>query len=166
MKSNITLIGMPGAGKSTTGVILAKYLSFDFIDTDVLIQTNQQKTLQDIIDETDYLNIRKIEEDEILKLNIENCVIATGGSAVYSEKAMTYLKNMSTSIFLKVSYDVACRRIKDFEQRGIAKPKTQTFIDLYRERQLLYEKYAQLTIDCDNLDQESIAQDILKKIKE
>ena len=94
MKSNYTLIGMPGAGKSTVGIILAKFLSFGFIDTDILIQINHQKSLQEIINETDYLNLRKIEEQEILKLNVENHVIATGGSAVYSETAMKHLKEI------------------------------------------------------------------------
>ena len=102
MKSNITLIGMPGAGKSTVGIILAKIMSFGFIDTDVLIQINRQKSLQEIIDESDYLNLRKIEEEEILKINIRNHVIATGGSAVYSEKAMSHLQSISNIVFLEV----------------------------------------------------------------
>ncbi|MEZ4568683.1 MAG: shikimate kinase, partial [Desulfobacterales bacterium] len=86
-KNNITLIGMPGAGKSTIGIILAKYMAFGFIDTDVLIQINYQKSLQQIMDDADYLYLRRIEETEILKINIDRHVIATGGSAVYSEKA-------------------------------------------------------------------------------
>ena len=157
MKSNLTLIGMPGSGKSTIGVILAKLLTFGFIDTDVLIQINQQKQLQEIIDESDHLNLRKIEEKEILKLNIQKHVIATGGSAVYSEKAMAHLLNLSTVIFLKVDYEEIKRRIQNFETRGIAKAKNQTFRDLFNERQILYNKYAELAIDCMNLDQEEIA---------
>src|SRR3990170_4640570 len=102
MKTNISLIGMPGAGKSTIGIILAKILSYGFIDTDVLIQINQQKSLQQIIDESDYLNLRNIEEKEILKVNIEKHIIATGGSAVYSEKAMSHLINISRIVFLQV----------------------------------------------------------------
>lgn len=165
MKSNVTLIGMPGAGKSTVGIILAKYLSYDFVDTDILIQINQQKTLQDIINESDYLNLRQVEENEILELSINNYVIATGGSAVYSEKAMTHLKNISTIVFLKVSYNVICNRIKNYKERGIAKPENQPFIDIYAERQILYEKYADLIVDCNFLDQELIAQNLLNKIK-
>ncbi|MCP4650620.1 MAG: shikimate kinase [PVC group bacterium] len=166
MKSNITLIGMPGAGKSTAGIILAKYRSYGFIDTDILIQINQQKSLQDIIDQSGYLALRQIEEAEILKLNVEEHVIATGGSAVYSDKAMTHLKQISTVVFLQVTYKVACDRIKDFEERGIAKSAEQSFIDLYNERQVLYEKYADLSIDCNECDQESIARNITDKISE
>lgn len=163
MKSNLTLIGMPGAGKSTIGIILAKFLSLGFIDTDVLIQIRQQKSLQQIIDESDYLTLRKIEEKEILKLNIENHVIATGGSAAYSEKAMTHLLNISKVIFLKVDYELIKKRIHNFKTRGIVKAKNQTFRDLYNERQILYNKYAEIIIDCNKLDQEEIAEIISTK---
>jgi len=163
MKSNLTLIGMPGAGKSTIGIILAKFLSFGFLDTDVLIQINQQKSLQQIIDESDHLALRKIEEKAILKLNIENHVIATGGSAAYSEKAMAHLLNISKVIFLKVGYELIKKRIHNFETRGIAKAKNQTFRNLYNERQILYNKYAEVVIDCNKLDQEEIAEIILTK---
>ncbi len=162
MKSNLTLIGMPGAGKSTIGIILAKVLSFGFIDTDILIQINRQKSLQQIIDESDHLNLRKIEEEEILKINVENHVIATGGSAVYSDKAMNYLKAISTIIFLKVGYGEITKRIHNFNTRGIARSKDQTFRDLYNERQVLYNRYAELTIDCNTLDQEEIVEGISK----
>ncbi len=164
MKSNLTLIGMPGAGKSTIGIILAKVLSFGFIDTDILIQINQQKSLQQIINESDHLNLRKIEEEEILKINIENHIIATGGSAVYSEKAMNHLKAISIIIFLQVGYEEITKRIHNFKTRGIASSKQQTFNDLYNERQVLYNRYAEITIDCNTLDQEEIAMEIAKKI--
>ena len=95
MKSNLTLIGMPGSGKSTIGIILAKNLGLGFIDTDVLIQINRQKSLQQILDENNHLYLRSVEEEEILKINVENHVIATGGSAVYSEKAMSHLLGIS-----------------------------------------------------------------------
>jgi shikimate kinase len=157
MKTNLTLIGMPGAGKSTVGIILAKNLSFGFIDTDVLIQINQQKSLQQILDESDHLNLREIEEKEIMKLNIKNHVIATGGSAVYSTNAMSHLLNISKVIFLEVSFEEIKRRIHNFKTRGIAKSKGQTFRELYDERQSLYNKYAEITIDCNRLDQEEIA---------
>ncbi|MFH2067207.1 MAG: shikimate kinase [Pseudomonadota bacterium] len=157
MKTNITLIGMPGAGKSTIGIILAKYLTYGFIDTDILIQINHQKSLQEIMDENDYLVLRNIEEQEILKLNIQHHVIATGGSAVYSPKAMQHLSKISKIIFLQVDYEEINRRIHNFEQRGVAKREDQTFEELFAERKILYEQYSELTIDCSNLDQEQIA---------
>ncbi len=157
MKSNLTLIGMPGAGKSTVGIILAKNLGLGFIDTDVLIQINQQKTLQAILDESDHLNLRAIEEKEILKINIQNHVIATGGSVVYSDKAMSHLMGISKIIFLETGFEQVKRRIRNFETRGIAKEKDQSFEDLFNERQLLYKKYADITIDGNVLDQDGVA---------
>jgi shikimate kinase len=165
MKSNLTLIGMPGAGKSTIGIILAKNLTFGFIDTDVLIQINRQKSLQQIIDESDHLNLRAIEENEILKLNIDNHVIATGGSAPYSSKAMTHLRQISNVIFLEVSFKEIERRIENFATRGIAKAKDQSFQELYNERQSLYKKYAEMIIDCNKLNQDQIAMYISRLFK-
>lgn len=157
MKSNVTLIGMPGAGKSTTGIILAKYLSCGFIDTDVLIQINRKKSLQEIIDESGYLALRRVEEEEILGINVADHVIATGGSAVYSSRAMSHLRDISTIVFLAVDFETILRRIHNFETRGIAKAGNQTFRDLFEERQILYEKYAEWTIDCSNITQEETA---------
>ncbi len=164
MKFNITLIGMPGAGKSTIGIILAKYLTYGFIDTDVLIQINQQKSLQEIMDESDYLNLRRIEEQEILKINIQNHIISTGGSAVYSQKAMQHLAEISKIVFLQVDFQEIRRRIHNFETRGIAKGKDQTFQELFEERQILYKKYSALTIDCKALDQEQVAEVITSMV--
>jgi shikimate kinase len=164
MKSNLTLIGMPGAGKSTVGIILAKNLAMGFIDTDVLIQINRQKTLQQILDESGHLALRAIEEEEILKLNIENHVIATGGSAVYSPKAMTLLRSISKVIFLEVNFDVLVKRIHNFKTRGIAKAENQTFEALFRERGRLYRQYADVTIGCNFMDQEKLAVEIEKAI--
>lgn len=157
MKSNLTLIGMPGAGKSTIGIILAKNLAMGFIDTDVLIQINHQKPLQQILDESGHLHLRRIEEGEILKLNIENHIIATGGSAVYSDAAMNHLSRISTIIFLDVDLATLKRRIHNFETRGIAKAADQSFRDLFEERRILYEKYAHMTVDAHHLDQERLA---------
>ena len=164
MKSNLTLIGMPGSGKSTIGIILAKNLGLGFIDTDVLIQINQQKPLQRIIDESDHLNLRAIEEEEILKINIENHVIATGGSVAYSEQAMAHLLDISKIIFLDVNFEEIVKRIHNVETRGIAKSKNQTFKELFEERQILYKKYAELTVDCNELDQEELAVQIAQSI--
>ncbi len=160
MKTNLTLIGMPGAGKSTVGIILAKNLGLGFIDTDVLIQINRQKTLQQILDESDHLRLRAIEEEEILKLNITGHVIATGGSAAYSDKAMNHLQRISTIVFLQVSFEEIERRIRNFATRGIAKSKDQSFRQLFDERQVLYQRYAELTIACDGIDQEEVAKQI------
>lgn len=155
---------MPGSGKSTVGIILAKYLSLDFIDTDVLIQIKQQKSLQEIINENDYINLREIEEKEILKINIRNHIIATGGSAVYSERAMNHLQDISTIVFLEVKVNEILKRIHNYETRGIAKARSQTFQDLFDERQLLYKKYAELTIDSNKRSQEEIAEIIASKL--
>jgi shikimate kinase len=164
MKTNLTLIGMPGAGKSTVGIILAKNLGLGFIDTDVLIQINRQKTLQQILDESDHLNLRAIEEEEILKLNVTHHVIATGGSAAYSEKAMAHLERISIILFLQVSFEEIERRIRNFATRGIAKAKHQTFRELFDERQVLYNRYAEFTLPCDGLDQEEIADRIAQLV--
>ena len=146
-KNNITLIGMRGAGKSTVGIILAKNCGFGFIDTDVLIQINRQKTLQQILNESDHLVLRSIEEKEILKLNIEHHVIATGGSAVYSAKAMEHLLSLSTLVFIEISLDQVRKRVQNFATRGIAKARDQSLEDLFQERQQLYKRYAQFTVD-------------------
>ncbi|MFC1838858.1 shikimate kinase [Thermodesulfobacteriota bacterium] len=164
MEYNITLIGMPGAGKSTTGVILAKILSYGFLDTDLLIQQSQKKHLQEIMDETDHVNLRKIEEEEILKIHPEKYVIATGGSAVYSKKAMEHLCSISLMVFLKADLNVIEKRIGNFNHRGIAKAKDQTFKDIFFERCPLYEKYAQIIIDCNSISQEEAAEAIVEKI--
>lgn len=155
---------MPGAGKSTVGIILAKNLALGFIDTDILIQINQQKSLQQIMDDSSHLNLRVIEENEVLKLNIENHVIATGGSVVYSERAMDHLLRISTVIFLEVHFEKIVERIHNFETRGIAKAKGQTFKELYMERQRLYKKYAEITIDSNDLSQEALGEQIADAI--
>jgi len=159
-KPNLILIGMTGAGKSTVGIILAKVLSFGFIDTDVLIQINRQKSLQQILDKSDHLNLRRVEEEEILKLNVNRHVIATGGSAIYSEKAMAHLRGISTIVFLEVDFDEIERRIKNFDTRGIAKAKDQSFRELFEERQALYRRYADFRVDGNRLSQEELAEQI------
>ena len=152
---NIVLIGMPGAGKSTLGILLAKQLGADFVDTDILIQVDQGATLQAIIECTDYLNLRRIEEQILIDLSGSGKVIATGGSAVYSEAGMQQLKANGTVIFLDLSLATLIERVNDFDQRGIACRPDQSFADLFTERRPLYQQYADITIDC---DQQSPAQ--------
>ncbi len=145
---------MPGSGKSTIGVILAKLLSKSFIDTDVLIQAQDGRSLQDIVDREGYLALRTIEEKVILGLNCRNHVIATGGSAVYSEAAMTYLKKNGVVVFLNVCLDTIKARVSDLGTRGLAKRPDQSLDDLFTERYALYRKYADVTIDCAELTHE------------
>lgn len=164
MKNNITLIGMPGAGKSTTGIILAKILSMGFLDSDILIQINRGQSLQSILEESDYMNLRRIEEEEILKINISNNVIATGGSAVYSRKAMEHLQNISVIVFLHVDLDELKNRIHNFDSRGIAKAEDQSFSELFQERDKLYREYAHITIDAASVTQDDAAVIISEKI--
>ncbi len=155
--SNIVLIGMPGAGKSTIGIILAKQRARDFVDTDVLIQVAEKRSLQEILDAEGYLALRQVEEHILLSLNCTNHVIATGGSAVYSPTAMNHLKANGIAVFLHVEMEELIRRITNFETRGIACNPDQTFAELYQERQLLYERYADLTIDCAGKSLETIS---------
>ena len=161
--SNLVLIGMPGSGKSTVGVILAKKTSRDFADTDVLIQTSQQRTLQDIVDTDGYAVLKKIEEKVILGLSVQNHVIATGGSAVYSDRAMTHLKSDGILIFLDVDLATLNSRVCDFGTRGIAKRPDQSFADLFDERFVLYTRYADIAIKCDGMTQEQVCERIIEE---
>jgi len=135
---------MPGAGKSTVGVQLAKYLGQDFIDTDILIQTQQEKQLQEILDSEGHLALRQIEEETLLGIQSKNSLISTGGSAVYSEKAMHHLKSLGIIVYLEVSLDVLKQRVTDEDSIGIARSKGQTFDDIYQERTPLYRQYADI----------------------
>ena len=156
-KSNIVLIGMPGSGKSTVGIVLAKLCLRDFLDTDVLIQSREGTKLQDIIDSRGHSALRKIEEQVILSLSLKNHVIATGGSAIYSDSAMVHLKQNGWIVFLDVSLEILEARIGDYSARGIAKRPDQTIMDLFEERGKLYRKYADYTIQCDHLSQDEVS---------
>ena len=123
--SNIVLIGMPGSGKSTVGVILAKMASLDFVDTDILIQRAAGKSLQEIVDADGYLVLRRIEEEVLLKLDCRDHVIATGGSAVYSPAAISHLKKDGVIVFLDVDIETLQSRIRNYETRGLAKRPDQ-----------------------------------------
>ncbi len=156
---------MPGAGKSTVGVILAKLTSRDFIDTDVLIQISQGRLLQDIVDTEGYMALRRIEEVILLGLHCYNHVIATGGSAVYSHAAMEHLKSNGIVVFLDVDLSILESRIRDFDTRGLAKRPDQSLSELFEERAILYRKYADVTVDCVGLFQEEVCAQIIKRIK-
>lgn len=160
---NIVLIGMPGAGKSTVGVLLAKSMLMSFYDTDLLIQNSTGKSLCDIIKDDGIENFIKLEEKIICNHEFSNAVIATGGSAVYGEKAMDSLSENGKIIYLKVSPDELCRRVNNIHTRGIAMKEGTTLAELYIERAPLYEKYADITVECDNLSPEECVDLIMKK---
>lgn len=160
-KTNIVLIGMPGSGKSTVGILLAKAAGLAFIDTDVLIQTDTRQTLQQIIDRQGYQELRAVEERVILNLDVDHHVIATGGSAVYSAAAMDHLGQRSWLVLLDVALDTLVARVGDFSQRGIARRQDQSFAELLEERRSLYRCYADLVIDCDGRSQEDVVRSIL-----
>jgi shikimate kinase len=145
---NIILIGMPGAGKSTVGVILAKTLGMKFIDTDITIQEHTGRILQAIIDEDGPDAFLKIEEKTILSHHFHNSVIATGGSVVFSERAMEYLKSEGIVMYLSVSFEEMARRLGTITTRGIVLIAGQSLRDMYTQRIPLYEKYADITVDC------------------
>jgi shikimate kinase len=136
---------MPGAGKSTVGVIFAKKTRRDFVDTDVLIQMSQGRTLQDIVDRDGYTVLRKIEEKILLGLSVQNHVIATGGSAVYSDRAMAHLKSNGVIIFLDVELATLESRVRDFSTRGLSRRPEQSFAELFDERFKLM-KHADIVI--------------------
>ena len=158
---NIILIGMPSAGKSTVGVILAKTLGMNFIDTDITIQERTGRLLQEIID-TDGPDVFKtIEEETILSLHSHHTVIATGGSAVFSKRAMEHLTRDGVVVYLKISFDEMEKRLRNITTRGIVLSRGETLYEMYNERVPLYEKYAGITIDCEREDFEMIVKKII-----
>ena len=163
---SIVLIGMPGAGKSTIGILLAKELGLDFIDTDIGIQVQRGKTLQQIADKCGYMQLRDYEEQVLLSENIDHKVVATGGSAVYSEAGMARLKASAMVIFLDVSLPALKQRVKNFETRGIARRPDQSFEDLFAERRVLYERYGAIRIDCSHLGVNEALQAILSVLED
>ena len=154
----VVLIGMPGAGKSTIGILLAKELGLDFIDTDVSIQVREGRTLQNITDQQGYLALRSIEEQVLLAEDISGKVVSTGGSAVYSEAGMAHLKQDATVVLLDVPLAELEQRISNFNTRGIARRPDQSFEDLFEERSVLYKRYADIRIDCSTLHIEEVLQ--------
>ncbi len=162
--SNIVLIGMPGAGKSTVGVVLAKTLGMQFVDTDILIQERTGRMLQEILDADGPDAFKRIEEETILSLQPHRAVIATGGSVVYSKDAMAHLKSGGVVVYLEISYAEMERRIKNITTRGILLLPGQSLRGMYDERVLLYEKYADLTVACSGEDLESVVQRMVEAL--
>lgn len=163
-KKNIVLIGMPGVGKSTIGVLLAKQLGRYFLDTDVFIQVLTDQKLQDIIDNEGIDKFCRIEEAYVLCIERQNSVIATGGSVVYSEKAMQHLSANGVVVHLDLPLEQISRRVKDLQTRGLVMEKGKTLAQLYRSRDSLYRKYADITIECAGKNQDQIAAEIIDTI--
>lgn len=160
-QDSVILIGMPGAGKSTIGILLAKMMAKDFIDTDLLIQLKQKKTLNDILHEQGYLALRQIEEMALLDSNFSNHVIATGGSAVYSDQGMMHLATFGPIIYLSVEQKELEKRIQNMDTRGIARAPSQSFGDVFNERKSLYERWADVTIHARDKSQEQLVDEII-----
>ena len=139
---------MPGAGKSTLGVLLAKSLGMDFVDSDIIIQQREKRLLQDIINTDGIEKFMQIEEDVLSSLDFSNTIIATGGSAVYSEKAMNHLKENGTAVYLHVDCDEIEKRVTNITTRGIVLKNGKTLSDAYEERKPLYDKFADITVNC------------------
>lgn len=164
MNNNVTLIGMPGAGKSTVGIVLAKILGYDFIDTDLLIQKAEGKLLWQIMRDVGIEGFNAIEERINAEVTAEHSVISPGGSVIYGEKAMEHLRSIGTVIYLRVSCEVLAERLGDLKKRGVVLKPGQTLQSLYEERTPLYEKYAHLTIDVGDTDVAGAAERIRKAL--
>lgn len=159
--NNIILIGMPGVGKSTIGVILAKIIGYTFVDADIVIQEQEGRLLKDIINDEGVDGFIKIENRVNSNLNLRKSVIATGGSAVYGTQAMEHYRETATIVYLKLDYDTLDSRLSDIRGRGVVLRDGQTLHDIYIERTALYEKYADITINESGLDVEQTIQKIL-----
>lgn len=161
---NIVLIGMPACGKSTIGVILAKTLGVGFLDTDLLLQQREGKRLQEIIDGHGLSYFLRVEEHAIRSVDCRSTVIATGGSAVYSENAMHHLHLSSILIYLKLPYAEIEKRLQNITTRGVAMAKGESLYALYQERRPLYEKWADLTINAAGMTAEQVVEAILEAL--
>lgn len=158
---NIILIGMPGSGKSTVGVLLAKTLCKPFVDTDLLLQQRENRLLQDIINNEGTEAFLIKEQSAILSLNCTGTVVATGGSVVCKEASMQHLKKSGVLIYLKLSPNNLTKRIKNIKTRGIAAKKGETIDDIYHQRSPLYEKYCDYSVDCNKKDMEQVLEAIV-----
>jgi len=164
-KENIVLIGMPASGKSTAGVILAKMLGMDFVDTDLVIQQREKALLRDLIEEYGVEGFMEREEKAVLSVSPVNTVIATGGSVVYSEKAMRHLSSIGTVVYLKVAEDELLRRLQDIRERGVVLKDGETFKEMFDSRSILYERYADITIEEGSAGIEATLSEMLKELR-
>ncbi|MBN1697852.1 MAG: shikimate kinase [Spirochaetales bacterium] len=164
MRPNIVLVGMPGAGKSTIGVLLAKALSLSFIDTDLLIQRKIMMSLQEFINTRGILEFLEKEEEVICSLDISDHVVATGGSVVYRERSMGNLAASGSIVYLDVPLPVLRRRLKNIRTRGIVMETGESISSIYEKRRILYETYANNIVRCKNKDMEAIVEEIAKNI--
>lgn len=162
--NNIILIGMPGAGKSTIGVVLAKKLGYTFIDSDLVIQEKEHVLLHEIISQKGLDGFNEVENKINAQLDVSHSIIATGGSVVYGKEAMQHLSSIGTIIYLCLPFDDLVKRLGDLEERGVSMRPEQTLLDLYRERTPLYEKYADITINCSDISIREIVGLIAKKL--
>ena len=164
-KTNILLVGMPGAGKSTVGVLLAKDMSMNFLDVDVYIQGHEGRRLQDIIDNDGIDTFKELEEKYLMDINVSSYIISTGGSAIYSKTGIDHLKNTSVVVYLSINLETLKERLGDFSTRGVVIKPGQTFLDLYEERCKLYTEAADLTLDCNGKTQDEIVAEIRATLK-
>ena len=161
---NIVLIGMPGVGKSTVGVVLAKNMGYSFVDSDLLIQEQEGKLLHEIIEERGLDGFNEVENQVNASIQMSHAVIATGGSVVYGAQAMEHLKEIGTIVYLKVSYDILEKRLHDIKGRGVVLKDGQDLRGLYEERIPLYEKYADIIVCEDNLTVEETIEKIVEQL--
>lgn len=164
-KDNLILIGMPASGKSTVGVILAKVIGYDFIDSDLLIQKKEGMRLSEIIKRKGIDGFLAVENEVNASIEASKCVIATGGSAVYGEEAMQHLREIGAVIYLQVDYDEIHKRLHNIRQRGVALREGQTLKDLYDERTVLYEKYADLIVREGSGEIEAVVARIIRTLR-
>lgn len=160
----VVLIGMPGAGKSTVGVVLAKRLGMRFLDSDLVIQERYGKLLHELIEERGVEGFWNLENDVNASLEPENCVVATGGSAVYGREAMEHFREIGTVVYLALPFEEVAERLGDVTARGVTLRQGQTLADLYAERTPLYEKYAHMTVQCHEKTLREIVAEIGEKL--
>lgn len=163
--NNIILIGMPGAGKSTVGVILAKLMGYKFIDSDLLIQRQEESLLKDIIKEKGLEGFIEIENKVNSEIKAEETIIATGGSVIYGKEAMSHLSNIGTIVYIKLSMENLKDRLGNMKQRGVALKRGQNLEDLYEERTPLYEKYSDIIVNSDGKSIEELLNIIIEKVR-